>query len=57
MEIKFRIAALARLVRHVAGFASHVEGCVPATFLWNLQPGVVAAQAEVFFLATRTRLE
>ena len=57
MKIKFRLAALARLVRHVAGLASHVEGCVPATFIWNVQPGVVAAQAEILFLATRGRLE
>src|SRR5215470_10050251 len=41
----------------MAGLASHVERCVPAAFFGNVPPGVVAAQAEIFFLSTGARLK
>jgi len=48
MEVKLDFPHLSRLMRRVAGIAAHIEGRMPAAFLGNVQPGLVAAQAEVF---------
>jgi len=57
MKIEFGLADLPRFVRDVAGFAAHVEGGMPAAFFGHIQPGRMAAQAEVFFLVPRGRLQ
>ena len=45
--IEFQFAALARLVRRVAGLATHVERRVAAAVLGNIHTFVVAAKAKV----------
>jgi hypothetical protein len=57
MKIEFGLADLPRFVRNVAGFAAHVEGGMAAAFLRHIQPGGMAAQAEVFFLIPQGRLQ
>ena len=57
VEVKLFLAALAGLVRHVAGVAAHVERRVPATFLRNVHALRVALQAEVGVLVAGGRLE
>ena len=50
MIVELSLAHLTRFVRDVAGVAAHVEGCMPAAFLGNIEAGRVATKAEVFFL-------
>jgi len=57
MKIEFGLADLPRLVRNVASFAAHVEGGMSAAFFGHIQPGRMAAEAEVFFLIPRGRLQ
>jgi hypothetical protein len=55
--IKLRFPHLAGLMRGVASVAAHIEGGMAAPFLGNIQAGVVAAQAEVFFLISNLGLQ
>src|SRR5579864_3308911 len=57
VEIEFWFPFFSGLVRHMAGFASHVERRVATALLWNLQPNLVTAEAEILFLSTGTRLQ
>lgn len=58
MIIKFDFAALAGLMRYMAGLATHIEGCMAAAVLWNIHTFVMAAQAEVLVLSSAAgRLE
>jgi hypothetical protein len=50
MKIEFGLANLSRFVGNVASVAAHVERGMAAAFLRHIQPGGMAAQAEVFFL-------
>jgi len=47
VKIKLFLTALAGLVRHVAGLASHVECSVAATLLRNVHSLVMASEAQV----------
>src|SRR5579872_1980642 len=57
MKIEFLLADLAGLVGHVAGFAAHIESGVAAAFLGNVQAGVMATEAEIFFLLAGSGLQ
>ena len=57
MKIEFALAALARLVYGVAGFAAHVEGWMAAAFLWNVEPLFVAGETEIVFFVPRCFLQ
>ena len=48
--VELYLAYLAGFVRGVARVAAHIEGSMAAAFLGNIQAGIVAAQAEIFFL-------
>ena len=47
----------ARLVRHMAGLAAHVERRVPAAFFRNIHALVVASEAKIIFLLSRRGLQ
>jgi hypothetical protein len=57
VEIEFVIAALASLVRHVAGLAPHVESGVPAATLRDVLARVVTTEAEVCSFSAAGRLQ
>ena len=50
-------AALAGLVRGVAGVASHVERGVTAAFFGNIESLFVAAEAKILLLVPRCRFQ
>ena len=53
MKVELNLADLACLVCEVAGVAAHIEGRVPAAFLMNIDPNLVATEAKIFFLIAR----
>lgn len=57
MEVEFLLSLFAGLVGRMAGLAAHVERRMAAALLGNVDPDVVATQAEVFFLTSRGRLQ
>ena len=51
VEIKLALTALSGLVGHVAGIAAHVQRCVTAAFLRDIDSDFVASQTQVCILA------
>jgi hypothetical protein len=50
VEIKFAFSALASLVRHMAGIAPHVQGCMTTAILRDVDSHLVAAEAKIRIL-------
>jgi hypothetical protein len=50
VEIKFAFATLAHLVSNVAGIAAHIQSCVSAAILRNIDADLVATQAKIRIL-------
>src|SRR5271165_5132717 len=55
--VKLRVSGLPRLVRHMAGLATHVQSCVPASVCGHIQPGRVTAQAKILSLIPGGRFQ
>ena len=51
MEVKLALAALAGLVGHVAGIATHVQRSMTAAVLWDIETDVVASKTQVRIFA------
>ena len=56
MKIKLGLAGFSRLVRRVAGVASHVEGGMAAALFGNVQSLRMAIEAEILRLIARFQL-
>ena len=48
--VKFKCAACSGLVRHMAGFAAHIQGGVAAAFFWDVGPTGWHVRQIFFFL-------
>jgi hypothetical protein len=57
VKIEFRFASLAGLVGQMASLTAHVQRGVAATLFWNIQAGLVAAQAKILFVGAGSCLQ